>query len=426
MEIIGRTSSRLKRPINAVIGIVGKSLGFDAMYFAKNSFWMTFKNGVGMVTGFFLSIAFARLVSKEAFGQYNFILSTMFIINFLSIPKLDFALSQSSARGYDRSLFQGARASVLGSLVATLVLFGISGRYFFLGDPSLGYGFAFVAVFFPLIFGLKSYDHFLMGKKRFDLSAQFAALSSVLTGVALIAAMILGQGLRIIILMYLVVNGGMNLVYFVKTKKLVKNKRRDPEVVKYAIYLTMLAITTMVVSKLGSVLLNQFQGAEILATYSIAMIIPSAMQNLLQNFVDVAKIKVADRKRAGLLLALKKHWPKWIGLGALTSAVLWITLPILIPIIYSNKYNDAVFYAQLASLALIFFPINTFIGNLVLLEKKRKIIALSHFIPSVPNMFLLPFAILKFGIWGAIGVNLISWVYMTPFNLWAFLRRKDL
>jgi len=122
----------------------------------------------------------------------------------------------------------------------------------------------------------------------------------------------------------------------------------------------------------------------------------------------------------------KRHGAKWVLLGIGACTALWIGLPILIPLIYSDKYNDAILYSQVASLALIFFPFSTFLGNLILLEKKRKIIALTHFFPSVPNIVLLPVFIARFGIWGAIGVNLFSWVYMTPFYWWAFWREKDL
>lgn len=409
-----------------ILQSVGAIFGVDAVYFAKNSFWVSFKNGVGMMTGFFLSIAFARLFSKEAYGQYNFILSGMFLINFLSIPTFNFALSQSAAKGYDQSLFQTTRISLLGSLLASVILVGVASRYLFLGDPNLGQGFILVSLFYPLVFGLKTYDHFLVGKKRFDRSAQFSALSSVLTGTALISALLLRQGLVMIIFLYLLVNGGMNVWYFLQTRKFVRNKRRDPDVVSYGIYLTVLAATAMVVGRLGQVLLSHFQGVEILAIYSIAMIIPAAIQNQMQNLIDVAKVKIADRKRKGLLLAFKRHGFKWVMLGLVSFVGLWFSLPILIPLIFSNKYNDAIIYAQVASLSLVFFPINTFLGTLVLLEKKRKIIALSNFIPSVPNLLLLPLAIARFGIWGFIGVNLFSWVYVTPFKLWAFLRKKDL
>src|SRR3989338_2450648 len=122
---------------------------------------------------------------------------------------------------------------------------------------------------------------------------------------------------------------------------------------------------TMVASKLGNVLLSHFRGAEVLATYAIAIIIPRAIQNLLQNLVDVAKMKLADQSREVMILAVKRHGWKWVALGAVISVSLWISLPIAIPIIYSNKYNDAIIYAQVASLALIFFPISTFIANLI-------------------------------------------------------------
>lgn len=225
---------------------------------------------------------------------------------------------------------------------------------------------------------------------------------------------------------YLLVNGGLNLIFWYQAWRMRRNQRKDPEVIKYGLYLTVLGVTAMVVGRLGDVLLNHFRGAEVLATYSIATVIPRAIQNLMQNFVDVAKIKVADRNHSQLIKAMKKHGWKWVALGGITAIGLWIGLPIVIPLIYSNKYNDAVIYGQVASLALVLWPINTLVGTLVMLEKKTKIIALSNFLPSVPNLILYPVAIARFGIWGFVGVNLLSWIYMTPFNLWALRREKDI
>ena len=412
----------MKSKVKLLISWVGRLLGFDAAYFAKNSFWVSFKNGVGMLVGFCLSIAWARLASKQVYGQYTFVLSIMYLLTFLSVPRFNFALSQAVAKGYEGALKQTTKVSFLGSLVAGLAFLAVASRYFYLGDPGLGYSFIWVAIFFPLLFGLKTYDHFLIGKRRFDRSAQFAALSSVLTGISLILAL----RLPILVFLYLLINGGGNVVFWNYTRSLVRNKKKDPDVVRFGMYLTGLSLAAMLMSRFGQVLLNQFQGAEMLATYTIAMVIPSAIQNQLQNLIDVAKIKVADRGRQQLVGVWRRHGWKWLGLGLGTAALLWLTLPVVIPLIYSNKYNDAVIYAQVASLALILWPVNTFIGELVVLEKKKKIIALSHFIPSVPSMILLPLMISRWGIWGALVVNLLASIYMVPFNLWAFRRKKDL
>jgi len=409
-----------------IVSWLGKLIGIDAEYFFKNSFWVSFRSGVGMVAGFFLGIVFARVAPKETYGQYVFVFSAMYMVAFLAVPKFDFAVSQAVAKGFDQSLFQSTKISLIGSLLASICMWVLAARYFYLGDPNLGYGLLIAGIFFPLLFGLKAYDHFLMGKKRFDLSAQFSAIASILTAIGLIIGLLVHMSLPGLLFVYFFINAGLNVVYFFRVKRLVRNKKQDPDVVGYGLYLTALAVVAIVVTKLGSVLLNHYDGAAVLATYSVAIIMPKAVQDLMQNFIDVAKIKVADKNRKELVNVCKRHGAKWVLLGIGACTALWIGLPILIPLIYSDKYNDAILYSQVASLALIFFPFSTFLGNLILLEKKRKIIALTHFFPSVPNIVLLPVFIARFGIWGAIGVNLFSWVYMTPFYWWAFWREKDL
>lgn len=404
---------------------LSRLLSLDVKYFAKNSFWVSFKNGVGMICGFFLNIAFARFLSKEAYGQYTFLLSSFLLLNFLSFPQFNLALSQSVARGNDMALFQATRVSVLGSMLASVILVGVGLHYLFLGDPTLGYGFLFSAGFFPLLFGLRGYDYFLVGKKRFDLSAQLAVAGSLLTSIALILGTLFKLTVPWLFLLYVIVNSLVSVWGFLQAKFLVSNQHTDSKVVRYGAYLTFLALSSMVVSRIGGVLLNHVQGAVVLATYSVAVIIPKAIQNLLQNFVDVAQIKVADRNHFQLVEMLRKHWWKWVLMGVGVAVCLWFMLPIVMPIIFSHKYDDAIFYAQLISITLVFFPFNTFVGTLIYVEKKHRLIALSNFFPSVPNLFLIPLAIMKYGIGGFIAINVLSWLYMTPFNLWAFLRKKD-
>ncbi len=409
-----------------IFHLINRTLGIDAHYFVKNSFWVGVKNFVGTLVGFFLSMAFARLISKSAYGQYTFVLSSMYMVNFLAIPKFDFALSQSAAKGADKSFFQTTKVSFLGSLLISLILFGVGKRYVYLGDPDLGQGFYWAALFVPLLLGLNTFDAFLIGKKKFDWSAIFAASGSVGTGLGLITALWLGFSVSRLVAIYVGVNGVLTGLFWLKTKSLVKNSRSDPEVVAYGIYLTALSVVTIMASKLGNVLLSHFKGAEILATYAIAITIPRAVQNIQQNLVDVAKMKVANKSRAYVMSVMKKHAWKFVAMGALTALTLWITLPSLMPIIFSHKYDDSIPYAKVASLGLIFFPICTFLGNLILFEKKRKIIGLSSIFSNGLSILLLPAAVYFWGIWGVVWANILFWVYSLTFNLWAFGREKDL
>lgn len=405
---------------------LNRALGIDVSYFAKNSFWVGVKNFVGVVVGFFLSVAFARLVSKSVYGQYTFVLSSMYLVNFLSVPKFDFALAQSAAKDYDRAFFQTTKVSFLGSLLISLILFGVGKRYVFLGDPTLGQGFYFAAIFVPLLLGLNTFDAFLVGKKKFDWSAIFASLGSIFTGISMIAALYLKASVAQLVAVFVGVNGVLTGLFWLKTRSLANNNRPDPEVVQYGIYLTTLSLFTMMASKLGNVLLNHFKGAEVLATYAIAITIPRAVQNIQQNLVDVAKMKVANESRTWVLEVMKRHAWKFVALGILTFLALWITLPILMPIIFSHKYDDSIQYAKAASLGLVFFPISTFLGNLILFEKKRKIIGLSSIFSNSLNVLLIPVAVYFWGIWGVVWVNILFWVYSLIFNLWAFGRDKDL
>jgi len=50
----------------------GKKLGLDLPYFIKNGFWMMIRQVVDLLASLVPSIAFARLLDKNVFGEYQF------------------------------------------------------------------------------------------------------------------------------------------------------------------------------------------------------------------------------------------------------------------------------------------------------------------------------------------------------------------
>ena len=57
-----------------------KYLKTDLVYLSRGGFWLSIGQGVAMLSGFFLSTAFANLLPKESFGTYKFILSGVAIL----------------------------------------------------------------------------------------------------------------------------------------------------------------------------------------------------------------------------------------------------------------------------------------------------------------------------------------------------------
>ena len=72
----------------------------DMIYLAKGGGWLVFGQAIATFLGFFVSIAFANLISKESFGIYKFVLSMAGIVGAFSLTGLGVAVTQSVAQRF--------------------------------------------------------------------------------------------------------------------------------------------------------------------------------------------------------------------------------------------------------------------------------------------------------------------------------------
>src|SRR3989338_6310130 len=60
----------------------------DMVYLAKGGFWFTLAQTVVSLSSFFLAVAFAQFVTKEAYGQYKYILSIVGLLGAFTLSGL--------------------------------------------------------------------------------------------------------------------------------------------------------------------------------------------------------------------------------------------------------------------------------------------------------------------------------------------------
>ena len=67
----------------------------DMLYLAKSGSWLSFGHGFAMLSGFFMSLAFANLFPRESFGTYKFVLSMAGILGAFSLTGMGTAVTQA-------------------------------------------------------------------------------------------------------------------------------------------------------------------------------------------------------------------------------------------------------------------------------------------------------------------------------------------
>ena len=130
-----------------------------AFVFALNALQRFF----GLATVYVL----VRTLSQEQFGDYQFILSILGVLTIFSLPGLNNAVMQSTARGMEGTFRLSLMPSFLSSLIGSLILFGIGTWHLLITHSDLFLAFYVASILFPFAHSLKRWKAVKTAKRSF-------------------------------------------------------------------------------------------------------------------------------------------------------------------------------------------------------------------------------------------------------------------
>lgn len=366
----------------------GAKWGFDFWYFARNGFWTLLRQIAGLGSGFLLTVAFARLASQETFGQYQFVLSVLAIISVFSLPGLNQSIVQSAARGKDGDFPTVVRTSFYWSLLGVPALLILGLYYYWNRDFSLGLALMSASVFFPLLYAPNTWDSFLQGKSLFKTAAKFGSWQAALNLIFVAGSVFWSRGkLLPAVLAYCFSQAALNGWFFWRSLKYSENSEKDPETVKYGWFLTGVNVFSLIADNIDRIIVGVFLGPKALAVYFLGISVVKNVFDFSKTFVSVLAPKIAVKNT----VIFKKYLILFLTLLPVSAAIFFL-LPVVVPLIFSEKYASSV---GLAQIAIIFLPV-VFVNLLYL----------SHFIYFVKNKKLIA--------WHTISLSLLKLIFIVP------------
>lgn len=198
------------------------------------------------------------------------------------------------------------------------------------------------------------------------------------------------------------------IIGFYYCLRLVKNNTQDKELFRYGSFLTILSIIPWITGNLGSIILGNFINVEALAIYAVASKFLTSVQKNFQVFYKPITAKLASQSNKEHLNTLKTHWWKFFILGIFLSLFLFLLTPILINFFFGSKYQDAIVYGQVLSLALIPLPFSWVVYDMVMYQKRKKPQIIAGVLPQLVKIVLIFILIPRYQIWGLIIIILIE------------------
>lgn len=396
---------------------ISNFLKTDIAYIVKGGSFLTLGNFVSIAVNFTLAFFFARLLPKEIYGTYSYILAWISVLGIFALPGMDTAVIQSVSRGFENSLSLGLKKKLKYGILGTLAALIIGGYYFYNGNLMLATAFFSGAIFIPLINGFQIYNAYLLGKKEFRASAFYAIAGQVFIAFIMLIALFSTQNIIYLTSAYLLANALPNFVFFIRTRLKIKTPagNNDPEITNYAKHLSLINFISTIATYADQFLAFHFLGPANLANYAFATAPPEQIKGLLKGLPDLALPKFSERSEE----ELKKTMARKIIILSVFVAFFVGLYILLAPWIYKlffPRYVDAVFFSQIFALSLLNTPPALIAGALTAHRKIKQLYSLNV---AGPIFQILIMVILTpiYGLLGLIIARIIARTFTSVLSL---------
>lgn len=378
----------------------------DMVYLAKGGFWLSLNQGFSSLGALILSIAFANLLPKEAFGVYKYVLSVCSILMIPSLNGILTSFNRSVAMGNEGDLKNGLKTQIKWSLIGSGAAIAIAFYYFFQQNQILFFCFLIAAVFLPIFSNFNIYNSLLTGRKNFRLFSLFGISEIIFTIIVIIATLIFTKNPILIVFSYFIAYSLIRIVFLFRTlKKYPPNNNKDPEMISYGKHLTVMKIVSEIYKYIDKILVFHYIGAAGLAVYSIAVSAPSQLNNLMNQIGVLAFPKYAQTNKDQALKGLKS---KIIILEIFSIAAL-IFYVIIAPVVFKlifPKYLESIFYSQIFAISLLAIP-SIVPSTILYAQKETKKLYKANIIMPIINIVII-FIAVQFGLIGIIIGKIIN------------------
>lgn len=372
---------------------------------------LSFAQVATILVGIVTSALWARYLPQETYGKYQLLISFYSMLGVFCLSGMGTSLQISAAKGFDGNLFKITRLKFLASLIGALAFAGI-GIYYWESDRMLAIGAFVSAGFFPFRQLEAIWYPWINGKGRLGLVAKIRILfllPSVITitivvvggFISLPEVIVISQGILVVFIVGVV-------IYTFRSQR--ENQKEDKPTIHYGFHVTGAALLGWLIAT-DKFIINEYLSAVDVAVYSVALIFPNQIRTLYSIFnqMILPNITRANSVREAWDYLRKRFFLLYI-VFALIGIAGFFMFPIIIPLLFSEKYVAAVPYAKWLWLSLCINAPATYLANILRAQKKIKFVYFFEILHPITSIVLYVILI-PWGIWGIVIAKIISNIY---------------
>lgn len=402
----------------------GNVLGVDLPYFVKNGFWMVTEKLFLIVKGFLLSLLFANILSKELFGQYQYVLSILGIMSSLVLPGMSVSVIQAVAKGREKTYNSSIKMMVRWGWLGSLSIFLTSLYSYYNGERSVALILLIFVWIFPWYGIMNMWRSYYTGREWFDKMAWHSMIAEIFNLIGLVLAIYFFRNLAGLVFSATVIP---MLFYGYCTKKtlsLAKKGEEDKSDLIYGKKLSFIYGISIVANYIDKLIVGQFLGFAELALYTIVSIIPDQIKSGIRILLTLllpkfSKIDDTEKNRRFIL--------KNIGRLIIASSIAIGVYILIVPFLFEwffPKYIEGIIYSQVIAAGFIVTPFMV-IDSFFRVHKKDKVIFRSTLFGNSAGIITALITIPIWGIWGAVISRIINIGINSLYLVYAFIAKKD-
>ena len=395
----------LRESLSARITTLGKRLKFDAHYFMKNSFHISFGHGINIAKGLVTGYLVTRMFPKEMYGEYRLVMQIAGLVGVISLSGLPAAISRAVATEKDKAPLRFTmHCYAIFSLLGTVVLLIMIPLLSFWNREALWPMFLIEALLFvPTSVGTTFLGGIIAGTGEFREALRANYLSSALVALS-VALMLFIYPSPILLLTF--VNAFPAIIYLRLLKSMIlkfPSEEKSWSIFKSGLHLTFAALPMSLSSYLDSIIIAGLFGAKELATFSVALLIPDQVKQLFKQLSPIAFSRQAKGRDTQ---GRRKHIMQIVlwgtGIFAIGITLYIMFIPWFLPWLFPQYDAHEVFILTSAvAVTLITIPAGLFVQNLEARGKVKQL-QIAQWLASLAFVAALLILAPKYGPLGAI------------------------
>lgn len=389
----------------------GYLLKLDTIYLLKGGFWTVLRFIIGTLASVVSMVAFGNLLSKDSYGVYSYLLSLGASLSFLTLSGTGTAAMRAVARGYENVIPAALRFQLKHNLLSVACILAAAIYYSYNDNILFAGSLAFLALAYPIAEAFHMYVPILTGQKRFDTITKLTSLSTLLSTLITITALLLTQNVLILIALYsltsLIINVSMYKWVTRNLSKALPSEEAVREMKRTSLHVTWAGYVGAAAQHIDKIFIFQVLGPVSLAIYAFALAGPERLKGLVKSFIGIAMPQIARRS----LYNIRQVMYSRIALATSMGAILALGYIILSPVLFElllPKYLEAITYSQILALSLIAIPTSVYIGTVFASQNMLKAnYAFSIGTQIIRIALLIPLGLL-WELWGIIIAFVLS------------------